>query len=252
MPTAKQQYNRRRNTFGRARRTESEFAAKLRKIAKHIADIVRGFPIGLPDSLPLVERALSDYSRLIEPWARAVATAMLEDVSRRDAKAWAEYTAGMSVALRREIERAPTGATLRQLLGEQVFLIKSIPIEAAQRVHELTLEGQISGARFGEIVPEIMRTEEVTRSRATLIARTETARTASALTQARAEHIGSTHYQWLTAGDSDVRPSHRALNGKVFAWSSPPICDPPDHRAHPGQIWNCRCVPLPIIPEHIQ
>ena len=85
-------------------------------------------------------------------------------------------------------------------------------------------------------------------NRATLIARTETARTASVLVQARAEHIGVTHYQWQAVMDARTRASHAKLDGKVFAWAVAPLSDPPDHYAHPGQIWNCRCVALPILP----
>jgi SPP1 gp7 family putative phage head morphogenesis protein len=87
------------------------------------------------------------------------------------------------------------------------------------------------------------------RARATLIARTETARSASVLVQARSEYIGAEQYIWQTAGDWKVRPGHRKLNRSVQRWDSPPLSDPPDYHSHPGQIFNCRCVALPIIPE---
>jgi len=92
-------------------------------------------------------------------------------------------------------------------------------------------------------------TEQWLHNRATLIARTETARTASVLVQARAQHVGAESYVWKTAGDWKVRPSHRKLNGTVHRWDDPPLSDLPDYHSHPGQIFNCRCVALPIIPE---
>lgn len=172
---------------------------------------------------------------------------MLREVNRRDEAAWAEYTRELSRALRTEIRTAPTGAAMRALLAEQVTLIKSIPLDAAQRVHRLTLEGIENSTRASAISKEIQRSGAVAESRADLIARTEVARTASTLTQARAEHVGSEGYIWRTSGDSDVRESHRDMNGKYVRWDSPPTLD--KMTGHAGQFPNCRCYPEPVIPE---
>lgn len=173
---------------------------------------------------------------------------MLTEVNARDSKAWFAAAAEMSSELRREIRTAPTGELMQALLAEQVTLIKSIPLKAAQRVHELTLKGLEDSTRSSEFVAEIMRSGEVAESRATLIARTETARTASLLTQARAVHIGSEGYIWRTSGDSDVRHSHKEMNGKFVRWDTPPTLSD-GTKTHAGQIYNCRCYPEPVIPE---
>ncbi len=180
---------------------------------------------------------------------------MLANVQHQDAQAWKEMTAEMSKALRDEIRNAPTGAVMQSLLQEQVVLIRSLPLDAAERVHRLTLQGIEDGTRASEIAAEILRSGEVTASRAKLIARTEVSRTASTLTQARAEHIGSTGYIWRTCGDSDVRASHKAMNGKFVPWGSPPtLVDVGKNgkahsmTGHAGCLPNCRCYPEPIIP----
>lgn len=232
----------------RVRRVESQFAVRLRKIAQHIGDIVSGFDVESLQGTLLMRAALERYSHLLEPWARSVSTRMLTEVAAKDKDVWRKVSAQMGRALHREIEQAPTGIVMRRLLEEQVTLIKSLPTEAAQRVQRLTLEGIEKGTRAKEVAAEIMRTGEVTKSRATLIARTEVSRTATVLNQARAQFVGSTHFIWRTAGDSDVRPSHRRLNGQAFRWDEPPECDPA-HHALPGAIWNCRCYPEAIIPE---
>lgn len=176
---------------------------------------------------------------------------MLEDLNRRDEQAWMQQAREMSRALRDELRRAPTGETMRALMAEQVTLIKSIPLEAAERVHRLTIEALEDSTRAAAISKEIQRSGEVAKSRADLIARTEVSRAATSLTEARARAVGSTHYRWVTSGDSDVRPGHRALNGKIFAWNDPPEVNENGRvmRFHPGQIWNCRCWPEPIISE---
>jgi SPP1 gp7 family putative phage head morphogenesis protein len=233
--------------FMRARKAETQFAIRLRKIAAHIDDIIRGFDPSTGDGWKEMRATLDRYAELIDPWARAVAARMISEVAARDKQTWREVSAQMGRALHQEIEYAPIGATMNSLLEEQVRLIKSMPLEAAQRVHELTIEGIQQGTRAKDITAEIMRTGNVTKSRATLIARTEVGRTATALTQARAQFVGSEGYTWATVRDSDVRPSHKAMEGKFVRWDSPPTLD--NLTGHAGALPNCRCVPLVIVPN---
>ena len=137
---------------------------------------------------------------------------------------------------------------LRQFLSEQVKLITSLPLDAAQRVHELTLQGITEGTRAKAIAAEILKTGRVTESRAKLIARTEVARTASGLTMARAVHVGCTHYYWRTSGDSDVRKSHKEMNGMIVPFNHPPTLSD-GTTTHAGQIFNCRCWIQPLLED---
>ena len=233
-----------------ARRIEIHYALQLRRLARHIAEIVRGLA---PDGAvpPAVDdqigEAMRRYGEVLEPWARAVGGRMIADVDRQDARSWMAHGARVGRALRRELDNAPTGAALRARLAEQVTLISSLPTEAARRVHALALDGLVEGRRPAEIAAEIMRTGEVSASRATLIARTEVARTSSVLTEVRAKSLGCTHFQWMTARDAQVRPSHRAQQGRVFAFAEPPIVD--GQPLLPGQTFNCRCRIAPILPN---
>src|SRR4051812_25104676 len=118
---------------------EREYGRALRKIARHVGDIIGAFPPGDPASDPVIRRALDDYAAILDGWARMTAGRMLEGVRREDDAAWRARSLEMSAALRDEIQNAPTGALMRQLLEEQVGLIKSIPLQAAQRVHDWTL-----------------------------------------------------------------------------------------------------------------
>lgn len=237
--------------FDRVRRAERHYAVQLRKVARHVGDIIAGFPIGDPTVLSAMQTALNKYADLIEPWARAVSASMLADVSRRDEKIWGELAKGMGRALRQEILTAPTGAALRALLDEQVKLITSLPRDAGLRVHKLTIEARIDSGRAAAIAKEIQRSGQVTASRATLIARTEVARTASGLTMARATHVGSEGYVWRTALDGRVRKLHKKHEGKYFRWDSPPIAGSNGERAHAGMIYNCRCFPEVVFPNRI-
>lgn len=216
-------------------------------LARQVGELIKAFPAGDPQALPTIEDMLRRYAEALTPWALGVAQRMLSDANARDLANWRVLTAEMKTELRREILEAPTGERMKELLGQQVTLIKSLPLDAAQRVHELTIRGLEDGTRAKEIAAEIMRSGEVAENRAMLIARTEVARTSSVLTQARAEHAGSTGYIWRTARDGDVRPSHKAMNGRFVRWGEPPTLD--NLRGHAGCLPNCRCYADPVIPD---
>lgn len=108
-----------------------------------------------------------------------------------------------------------------------------------------------NGTRQTELADQIENLGDVTRSRAVLIARTETARASTVLLQARCEEVGVTHYIWRTARDGAVRPGHRVMEGRVCEWANPPAVRENDaiYYHHPGEIWNCRCYAEPVVTD---
>lgn len=204
-------------------------------------------PTGDVKNSPTLIKALNDYADTIEPWAIAVADYMLADVMRRDWSMWKKVGKEMGRELRQEIEYAPTGAVLKELQGEQVKLIKSLPLSAAERVHELSMEALLSSTRAKQVAKDILATESVSKAKATLIARTEVSRVAANLKQARAQFAGSHGYIWRTSEDSDVRKSHQGMNGVYVAWNSPPTLD--NLKGHAGCLPNCRCFAEPLFPS---
>lgn len=234
--------------FKKSIRVLEQYAREMRKIAREVGRIVSGFPIGDPASLPRMEDTLARYADLLDPWAKETAKRIAAQLDLQDLAMWREHSRNIGRALAAEIATAPTGQVFKTFMAEQVPLIKSLPLVAAERVHRLTILGMQRGARPEEIAAEIAKTGQVTAHRATLIARTEVARASATLTRARAEYVGSDSYIWRTAEDSDVRPRHRRLNGKVIRWSDPPIAGERGERAHAGCIYSCRCYPEPVIP----
>ncbi len=232
--------------FAQARNAETQYSRQLRKIAAHIGHLVGGFDLGEPGMPSLIERALRRYAEVLRPWADSVGKRMVTDVANRDRQAWAELSETIGRELQREIATAPMGAVLQEAMARQVHYITSLPLDAAERVHKLTLAGISEGTRAAEVAAEIARSGAVSVSRARLIARTEVSRTATLLTQARAQHIGSTAYTWCTSHDGDVRPSHKRMAGKIVLWADEPVLD--GLRGHAGTLPSCRCYPEPIIP----
>ena len=227
--------------IGRAERT---FSQQLRGIARNVGQLIAGYDVSL-ESLPSLSALLRSYAQALIPWAKRAARGMIAEVNNREQDAWRALGSAISAQLHRDLTNTPLGDRVNQLMEEQVALITSIPIQAAERVHRITVEGLEDSIRPREVAKQIARSAQVTASRATLIARTETGRTASVLLQARCEEIGATHYVWHSLHDADVRPGHRAMDGKVCEWANPPAVKEDDGRVyhhHPGAIWNCRCV----------
>lgn len=196
-----------------------------------------------------VSEALRRYAELISPWARTVARYMLADVARRSARQWEQNSREMSRALRAELTQAPTGMLLAALQDDQVRLITSLPLAGAQRVHDLTQQALVDARRATDIAKDVLRTGEVTKARAALIARTEVSRAQSNLTQARAMFAGSEGYIWRSSKDGDVRDTHRAMEGVYVRWDAPPKTDKGIDPYHAGCGPNCRCWAEPVLPD---
>lgn len=236
-----------RATALRIKKATERYAVQLRKIARHIDDIVKGFDAASPEGRSLMQNHLRRYAETLDHWAASTADGMLARASEADKERWRRNAQAMSRSLQREIQSADVAPAMARMRVDQVRLIKSLPIEAAERVAGLVREGLTKGARAETIAARIHETGLVTRSRADTIARTEVGRAATTLQAARAKSVGSTHFRWVSVGDRNVRASHRKLNGTVHRWDEPPVCDAPDIRALPGCVFNCRCVAAPII-----
>ncbi|MCK5226538.1 MAG: minor capsid protein [Planctomycetes bacterium] len=125
---------------------------------------------------------------------------------------------------------------------ENVGLIKSIPDEYFKKIESLVFSSTVQGNTAGSMIKQIQHIGKVTSKRAKLIARDQSSKLNSALSQQRQQNLGVEEYVWRTAKDDRVRETHRSKNGKTFRWD-----DPPKDTGHPGQDIQCRCVAQPII-----
>ena len=147
-----------------------------------------------------------------------------------------------------------TGQIIQKQVMENVLLIKTLPNDVAQKVVSDISENALKGAR-AESIEKIIKdkTDQHARASARLIARTETAKTMSALTKARCEQLGLRWYIWRTALDGTrVRLSHRIMEGVLVNWNNPPapeelVGEKSAGHYHAGNIWNCRCYSEPVL-----
>lgn len=235
--------------FSQPRATELEFYRQLRGVARTVGGIVRPFldgEGGITDESSLQEALRLYANKVLGPWAAVVSTRLIEQVGTTNLKHWERSSVQLGDALRSVFARTSIGQVARQLHTDQVGLIKSLPLEAAERAVTLASNARLSGVRASVVAEQLAQTENVTASRAKLIARTEVAKANAALTRARAEFVGAEYYIWRTMQDPEVRESHAELEGEVFRFDDPPEIE--GEGAHgPGDFPNCRCFPEPII-----
>lgn len=229
-------------------RVEKRYARALRNVARFSGQLVllhvQGATITEPAGLA---RAVREYALALTPWARARATEMVLGVDATNVKWWAAQARAMSRAVRLELAEAPVGQVAQQRIREQVTLITSLPIQAAERAQDLALQAVADGSRAAEVARMLQDTTNVTESRAMLIARTEVAKANASINEARALSVGSDGYIWRTAGDADVRESHAEMEGEFVPWDTPPTLSD-GTTTHAGQIYNCRCYSESILP----
>jgi SPP1 gp7 family putative phage head morphogenesis protein len=120
-----------------------------------------------------------------------------------------------------------------------------------QNILKLRTEVQsnaFEGRRASQLVKHLQENYGVAKRKAEFLARQETSLLMSKFRETRYKDIGANTYKWVGAMDSRERPDHKALEGKVFDWTSPPVVDQrTGRRGHPGEDFGCRCVAVALI-----
>jgi hypothetical protein len=191
--------------------------------------------------------------------ALKVARAMAAEVAHANLATWRaaamKSTRSREIfrSLRAEIERAGLAPEIGIIANRNANMISSLPGELARAVAKKAAGEHQRGGRSLGIESYIrMLAPDLIKSRVKLIARTEIAKAETDLTRLRAERLGIEWYEWETSRDQRVRESHKKMDSVLVAWN-----DPPQPEAligekssaghyHAGQVWNCRCVALPI------
>lgn len=131
-----------------------------------------------------------------------------------------------------------------KIVNERVNLIKGVNDTVFKRIKEQIFEGVNSGETIDDIANRVRSVYNYsTATGAKLIARTETATVINAATEEEYRVNGVSRKEWVTAGDSKVRPncSRAAAQGPIDI----------DGKFHHGLSYpsepNCRCTIVPVI-----
>lgn len=117
-------------------------------------------------------------------------------------------------------------------------------LELRQKIEGNTFEGR----RAEDMVKYIQKNYGTSKAKARFLARQETSLLMSKFQETRYRDIGSDEYRWSGANDARERADHKALNGKVFRWSDPPVTNRrTGAKNHPGEDFGCRCIAIPLV-----
>lgn len=119
--------------------------------------------------------------------------------------------------------------------------IKSIGIEHHEAIRAQLLKSHLGGPRV-ELEKFILERVDVTKSKAKFIARDQISKLNGELSRIQQTQNGIHSYSWSTSLDGRVRDTHAEKNGVEFRWDSPP-----EDTGHPGEDYQCRCIPEPIF-----
>jgi SPP1 gp7 family putative phage head morphogenesis protein len=95
-------------------------------------------------------------------------------------------------------------------------------------------------ANLDSLKPIIAAMKKTSVRESRFFARDQFARFNKAMTVASLKQSNATHVRWMTVQDGRVRPTHKALNGKVF---------PVDAIPEEQHDYNCRCSFYPIFTD---
>lgn len=142
------------------------------------------------------------------------------------------------------------GVSIKDILSERgsTAVVHSQLVESMRLIK--TLDGELVKALAAEVWAGIQRGDDALSIkkfilerksdypewRAKLIARDQTGKLFSQLTEERQTDIGLEEYIWDTVRDGAVRDEHAARQGKTFRWDKPP------EDGSPGTAIQCRCV----------
>jgi SPP1 gp7 family putative phage head morphogenesis protein len=239
--------------FHRPKRIEASYARTLEEIFGDWID----FPAikSLDDLFSRMIR-MADFTpaQTIDRIARSMVTA----VAHGNAISWREAArtsteGGRIYALLRNEMRGPVGVQVQRMIEANAKLIRTLPADIARDVTKQVATRQRAGERSSEIAKDMMRRFPlIAQSRIQLIARTEVAKAAEAITRARSQALNLNWYQWLTAEDVRVRQSHKNLDLVLVNWNDAPspeqlVSEKNVGHYHAGNIWNCRCASAVVV-----
>lgn len=152
---------------------------------------------------------------------------------------------GLSVEFR--MTRAMSDA-YQAVIGEQVGLIKSIASQHLSDVQGMVMRSVTAGRDIGALTSDLAARYDITRKRAALIARTTNNQATATFAKTRQIELGLKAKWRHSTGGREPRPTHKANDGNLFdpaeGWVDPDV----GHAIWPGELINCRCVSVSIVP----
>lgn len=145
----------------------------------------------------------------------------------------------------------PIKEKMHGITRENVDLIKTIPSEFFDRIHEQVMESVERGRDLGMLTERLHHAYGVTRRRAAFIARDQNNRATAAIHKLRQMSMGITKGIWRhTGGSVQPREEHIEFDGKTYDIELGHDFEDGLGPVQPGEAYNCGCVGSSVIPGY--
>ncbi len=172
---------------------------------------------------------------------------MLSDV-KLEGEDFEVPTAAAQISVSADITPEIARALNQQLTENLTLSIKGFTAKEIPELRRKVAENAFAGGRADRLAKVIEASYGVSKRKAAFLAEQETSLLVSKFREQRYREVGSASYTWSTSHDERVRPDHRALDGKVFNFDTPPITNrTTGARNNPGEDFRCRCVAIPVL-----
>jgi len=241
--------------WNKSKKIELFYRELLRKIVRMINNSI----IGAKDHLEM-NRALHNIakSKDYQAYANIIASRFITNANIIDSKTWREASRanGKSKMIYEALQKtlgSNIGRTIDQQILENANLIKTLPLTLSKELTKFISTKAYEGIRASEIAETLEgKIFQYTHARANTIARTESSKAMTALTEARSKDVGVNWYVWKSASDQRVRNAHKHMQGVLVKFDDPPSPEELVHEKNvghynAGNIYNCRCFPRPLI-----
>ena len=233
------------------RRFAAAFAAAVKKVVRtRVAAFAKPEPEQRTDAEEDDDVDEAELDRLMTAAERAASSSVDESSVRLVTKTAADRVHAHSKAEFKRlgidlVKAEPNfGPKIERWRKENVDRIRGMQDDQLGKIRKVLADGRHH--RVETLQKEIERQlDDVSASRAELIARDQVLTLNAQITADRQQAAGIEAYVWSTSQDERVRPEHEALEGKTFTWESGG--DPEE--GHPGEAVMCRCIAFPILPE---
>lgn len=233
------------------RRIELLYQRSLRKMMKSLENKLKSLT-----KLEDILRTLKNFTKTKEfqQHAEAVARKMVTSTFSDEGKTWRAAANANSKsrqiyeAMQNEMTKTNLGFLVKEQVERNARLITGIPQKVSQEITDYVSRRTLEGRRSEDISEELQSIyPHLLKNKVDLIARTETSKTQSAITQGRSQSIGLNWYVWRTSEDVRVRKSHDHMEDVLINWNDAPSPEALIHKKstlgkyHAGCCPNCRC-----------
>lgn len=241
--------------FHRPTRLEEHYRREITRLLNKYLTMPTTADLG-EISARLVEYAQAQ--NFLQGFANKLAKNMVTQVLVSNAVSWRQAATQSSQGrliysmLKSQLNGA-IGDQVTQLVTQNAQYITTVPRNVAEVLTRHIQQRQMEGVRSEQIAKEIRsKLPHLKKYQIDRIARTEVAKADTAITRVRAQSIKLNWYQWDTSEDARVRKSHRKMNLVLINWNDAPSPEQLAHEKsqghyHAGNIYNCRCVALPVV-----